>query len=143
MASIYKKKNNNVWYYCVTYGGKKYQGSTKKLNLININLKKDTDDVKRYVIDYKNSYNNEIFKLKIEMSFRRKFGINETDIINNKRIFKLLFYLISKKRLPKTEQLQGIYMILFLWVIIMLRFLIQNKLILLRTFIKILTIHNK
>jgi hypothetical protein len=29
MASIYKKKNNNVWYYCVTYGGKKYQGSTK------------------------------------------------------------------------------------------------------------------
>jgi integrase len=29
MASIYRKKNNNIWYYCITYSGKKYQGSTK------------------------------------------------------------------------------------------------------------------
>ena len=29
MASIYRKKNNDVWYYCITYNGKKYQGSTK------------------------------------------------------------------------------------------------------------------
>jgi integrase len=29
MASIYRKKNNDIWYYCITYNGKKYQGSTK------------------------------------------------------------------------------------------------------------------
>ena len=29
MASIYQKKGKNVWYYCITYNGKKYQGSTK------------------------------------------------------------------------------------------------------------------
>ena len=29
MASIYQKKSKNVWYYCITYNGKKYQGSTK------------------------------------------------------------------------------------------------------------------
>ena len=68
-----------------------------KLNLININLKKDTDDVKRYIIDYKNSYNNDIFKLKIEMSFRKKFDNNETNIINSKRIFKLPFLFDFKK----------------------------------------------
>lgn len=68
-----------------------------KLILSNINIKKDTDDVKRYVIDYKNSYNEEIFKLKIEMSFRRKFDITETNIINDKRIFKLPFLFDFKK----------------------------------------------
>ncbi len=68
-----------------------------KLNLININLKKDTDDVKRYIIDYKNLYNNDIFKLKIEMSFRRKFDNDETNIINGKRIFKLPYLFDFKK----------------------------------------------
>jgi hypothetical protein len=68
-----------------------------KLILSNINIKKDTDDVKRYVIDYKNSYNEEIFKLKIEMSFRRKFDITETNVINDKRIFKLPFLFDFKK----------------------------------------------
>ena len=29
MASIYRKKDNDVWYYCITYEGKKYQGTTK------------------------------------------------------------------------------------------------------------------
>ena len=29
MASIYRKKGGNVYYYCITYKGKKYQGSTK------------------------------------------------------------------------------------------------------------------
>ena len=29
MASIYRKKGNDVWYYCITYEGKKYQGTTK------------------------------------------------------------------------------------------------------------------
>ena len=29
MASIYQKKGESVWYYCITYSGKKYQGSTK------------------------------------------------------------------------------------------------------------------
>jgi integrase len=29
MASIYRKKGNDVWYYCITYRGKKYQGCTK------------------------------------------------------------------------------------------------------------------
>ena len=29
MASVYKVKNSNNWYYCITYNGKKYQGSTK------------------------------------------------------------------------------------------------------------------
>ncbi|RZD14009.1 MAG: site-specific integrase [Candidatus Acidulodesulfobacterium ferriphilum] len=29
MASIYRKKGNDIWYYCITYGGKKYQGTTK------------------------------------------------------------------------------------------------------------------
>jgi predicted nucleotidyltransferase component of viral defense system len=70
---------------------------SNKLILSNINLRKDTDDVKRYMIDYKNSYNNEIFKLKIEMSFRRKFDNDETNIINSKRIFKLPFLFDFKK----------------------------------------------
>ncbi len=29
MASIYQKKGKNIWYYCITHNGKKYQGSTK------------------------------------------------------------------------------------------------------------------
>jgi len=29
MASIYRKKGNDIWYYCITYKGEKYQGSTK------------------------------------------------------------------------------------------------------------------
>ena len=29
MASIYRKKGNDVWYYCIAYEGKKYQGTTK------------------------------------------------------------------------------------------------------------------
>jgi integrase len=29
MASIYRKKGNDVWYYSITYGGKRYQGTTK------------------------------------------------------------------------------------------------------------------
>ena len=29
MASIYRLKNSKNWYYCITYNGKKYQGSTK------------------------------------------------------------------------------------------------------------------
>ena len=29
MASIYRKKDNDVWYYCITHEGKKYQGTTK------------------------------------------------------------------------------------------------------------------
>ncbi len=29
MASIYRKKGNDIWYYCITYEGKKYQGTTK------------------------------------------------------------------------------------------------------------------
>ena len=32
MASIYQKKGKNVWYYCITYNGKKYQGSTKTID---------------------------------------------------------------------------------------------------------------
>ena len=29
-ASIYRKKGNDIlWYYCITYKGEKYQGSTK------------------------------------------------------------------------------------------------------------------
>ncbi len=68
-----------------------------KLILSNINIKKDTDDVKRYVLDYKKPDNEEIFKLKIEMSFRRKFDMAEADIINDKRIFKLPFLFDFKK----------------------------------------------
>ena len=29
MASIYRKKDNDVWYYCITCNGRKYQGCTK------------------------------------------------------------------------------------------------------------------
>ncbi len=29
MASIYRLKNSKNWYYCITYNGRKYQGSTK------------------------------------------------------------------------------------------------------------------
>jgi hypothetical protein len=29
MASIYRKKGNDIWYYSITYGGKRYQGTTK------------------------------------------------------------------------------------------------------------------
>ena len=68
-----------------------------KIILSNINIKKDTDDVKRYILDYKKPDNEEIFKLKIEMSFRRKFDMAEADIINGKRIFKLPFLFDFKK----------------------------------------------
>ncbi len=34
MASIYRKKGGDVWYYCFTYKGKKYQGSTKTTDKI-------------------------------------------------------------------------------------------------------------
>lgn len=68
-----------------------------RLILSNINIKKDTDDVKRYVLDYKKPDNEEIFKLKIEMSFRRRFDIAEVDVINGKRIFKLPLLFDFKK----------------------------------------------
>lgn len=29
MASIYRKKGNDIWYYCITYEKKKYQRTTK------------------------------------------------------------------------------------------------------------------
>ena len=29
MASIYRKKSGDIWYYSITYQGKRYQGTTK------------------------------------------------------------------------------------------------------------------
>ena len=38
MASIYRKKDNDVWYYCITYSGKKYQGCTKTTDKLSAKL---------------------------------------------------------------------------------------------------------
>ena len=51
MASIYQKKGKNVWYYCITYNGKKYQGSTKTTDKQSAKLiaeAKQTDIAREY-----------------------------------------------------------------------------------------------
>ena len=42
MASIYRKKGNDVWYYCITYSGKKYQGCTKTTDKLSAKLIAET-----------------------------------------------------------------------------------------------------
>ena len=51
MASIYQKKGKKVWYYCITYNGKKYQGSTKTTDKQSAKLiaeAKQTDIAREY-----------------------------------------------------------------------------------------------
>jgi hypothetical protein len=51
MASIYQKKGKNIWYYCITYNGKKYQGSTKTTDKQSAKLiaeAKQTDIAREY-----------------------------------------------------------------------------------------------
>lgn len=57
--------------------------------LIDLNLKKHTDTVKKYMVTYGECNTDKKENLKIEMSFRRGYQESETDVINNMRIYKL------------------------------------------------------
>ena len=65
-----------------------YHGENRPV-LIDLNLKKHTDIVKKYMVTYGEYNTDKKENLKIEMSFRRGYQESETDVINNMRIYKL------------------------------------------------------
>lgn len=73
-----------------------YHGENRPV-LVDINLKKHTDTVKKIIVTYGEYNTDKKENLKIEMSFRRGYQESETDIINNIRIYKLSFLFDFKK----------------------------------------------
>lgn len=65
--------------------------------LVDINLKKHTDTVRKFIVTYGEFNTDKKENLKIEMSFRRGYLESETDIINNIRIYKLPLLFDFKK----------------------------------------------
>ena len=65
-----------------------YYGENKPI-LLNLNLKKHTETVKKYIISYKKHDADRMETLKIEMSFRRKYRESEINVINDIKIYKL------------------------------------------------------
>ncbi|HEC25408.1 MAG TPA: hypothetical protein ENI54_05310 [bacterium] len=57
--------------------------------LIEMNLKKHTDTVKKYIITYRPQNIDNVSSLKIEMLLRRKFDESETDIIGDIKVYKI------------------------------------------------------
>lgn len=73
-----------------------YHGENRPI-LVDINLKKHTDTVKKFIVTYGEYNTDKKENLKIEMSFRRGYQESETNIINNIRIYKLPFLFDFKK----------------------------------------------
>lgn len=73
-----------------------YHGENRPI-LLDINIKKHTDTVKKMIITYGEYKTDKKENLKIEMSFRSGYRESETDIVKNIRIYKLPFLFDFKR----------------------------------------------
>ena len=114
MASIYQKKGKNVWYYCITYNGKKYQGSTKttdKQSAKLISEAKQTDIARGYnkiPVLNKNTGNfstlwQEYLKLQANLDVRKRTAANHflpvfgNKVLNNISLPDIKNYQLERK----------------------------------------------
>jgi integrase len=131
MASIYRKKGNDVWYYCITYSGKKYQGCTKTTDKLSAKLiaeakqtdiareKNDLPALKKTVVNFPTVWREYYKRLANEPAtliskndaakhllpiFENKniAGISQTDI-ENYRLKRKLEILSMNKNVGKKE----------------------------------------